>query len=199
MNLRIIEAPTAEPVSLAEARLQCKIDAELSSPLTAHPDDDLVRTLITAARRYVEQHTRQVMTDATYEYRCASPSAGGCVMLPMGPIEEVASVKYLDEDEEERTLDPAVWYLNDDPWAPYVGLRKDQVWPALYRRPDAVRVQFSGAIASPNPVPAELVLAMKLMIAHWYANREDATPVELKEIPMGARMMMQLHRRGMGV
>lgn len=198
MNLRIVQPPSAEPVSLAEVRLHCKIDAELSSPLPAHPEDDLLRTLITAAREHVERFTARALTDATYEYRCSGPAVG-CIALPLGPIDAVASVVYLDEDEAEQTLDEAVWYFDDDPWSPRIALRKDQVWPAIYGRRDAVRVTFTGGVASPNPVPPALLVAIKLLVGHWYANRESASPTALTEIPNGVQALMQPHRRMMGV
>jgi uncharacterized phiE125 gp8 family phage protein len=201
MNLRPVTPASAEPVSVDEARQQCKVDPTLdgnSPPTYSHPDDDLIQTLITAAREHVENFTNTTCTDATYEYRCAG--FGGCIMLPRGPVDSVTSVKYLDENEQEQTLAEAVWYLDDNPWAPSIGLRKNQVWPVTYRRADAVRVVFSGGFNSPSTVPKALVLAMKLMIGHWYRNRENAVVgTIITEIPMGAQILMMPHRRGMGV
>jgi hypothetical protein len=228
LNLRIIDPASAEPITLAEARLQCKVDAfDTSTSPPSHPDDALITSLIKAARGHAERYTRMNLTDASYEYRCPPPyfgygerlpGDGGYsdpasanyfqglpgpqglrVPLPMGPVWDVVSVKYLDVDEVEQTLASSVYFLNDDPWAPMVGLKKGQAWPAMYWREDAFRITFTGGPTVSNPVPLEMVQAMKLMIGHWYRNREDATVAQMYEIPLGAKVLMMDHRRGLGV
>lgn len=229
LNLRIIDPASAEPLTLAQARLQCRVDAfDTSTSPPSHPDDALLTSLIKAARGHAERYTRMNLTDAVYEYRCPPPyfaygerlpggdngysnpdsanyfqgypgPQGLRVPLPMGPVWDVASVKYLDVDEQEQTLDPAVWFLNDDPWAPTIGLRKGQAWPAMYWREDAFRIAFSGGPTAENPVPLEMSQAMLLMIGAWYRNREDSTVAQMYEIPMGAKVLMMDQRRGMGV
>jgi uncharacterized phiE125 gp8 family phage protein len=199
MNLRTVTPASAEPLTLAEARLQCRVDAfDTSTSPPSHPDDALIETLITAARESVENFTNVILTDAVYEYRTGRPIE--FVLLPRGPVDAVQWVKYLDDNEQLQTLADTVYYLDDNPWQAAIGLKKGQAWPSIYSRDDAFRVQFSGGFSSPNLVPSALVLAMKLMIGHWYRNREDtSTGEKLAEIPMGARVLMMPHRRGMGV
>jgi uncharacterized phiE125 gp8 family phage protein len=199
LNLRTVQVPSAEPVTLAEARLQCKVDAyDASTSPASHPDDTLIEALITGAREQVENFCNVILTDAVYEYRC--PAASGGIFLPRGPVSTVDWVKYLDVNEALQTLATTVWYLDDNPWQAVINLKKDQVWPAIYARDDAVRVRFSGGFISPNPIPKPLILAMKLMIGHWYRNRsESVIGTIVSEIPMGAKVLMMPHRRGMGV
>lgn len=199
MNLRTVEPASAEPLTLAQARLQCKVDAyDTSTSPPSHPDDDLISALISAAREHVENFCNVIMTDAVYEFRTSA--FGGAILLPRGPVSAVDWVKYLDEDEALQTLADTVYYLDDNPWAPSIGLKKDQVWPAAYARDDAVRVQFSGGFMSPTfPVPVALLQAMKMMIGHWYRNRAAVTDAEMYEVPLGAKLLMMPHRRGMGV
>ena len=55
---KVIVDATSEPLTLAEARLQCRVDPidDLDSDGNGtHPDDDLIEMLITAAREYCEQ------------------------------------------------------------------------------------------------------------------------------------------------
>lgn len=198
MNLRTVSPASAEPLTLADARLQCKVDAydSTTSP-PSHPDDDLIRALITTAREHIENFCNVIMTDAVYEFRVGA--FGDALALPRGPVADVDWVKYLDENEQLQALDVSVYYLDDNPWSPTIGLKKDQMWPTTRKRDDAVRVQFSGGFYSPTfPMPAQLLQAMKMMIGHWYRNRMAADPVELFEVPLGAQLLMMPHRRGMG-
>lgn len=199
LNLRTLVAASAEPLTLVQARLQCKVDAfDTGTSPPSHPDDSLIEALITAARETVENFTLTILTDAVYEYRCAS--FGGGLLLPRGPVDSVDWVRYLDSDEQEQTLATSVWYLDDNPWQAMIGLKKNQVWPEVYRRDDAVRIRFSGGFRSPNPMPQQLLQAMKLMIGHWYRNRENAVVgTIITDIPLGAQVLMMMHRRGMGV
>ena len=47
-----------EPLTLAQARLQCRIDAEGSPP--SHPDDDLLAAFVAVAREQVERFFGQM-------------------------------------------------------------------------------------------------------------------------------------------
>jgi uncharacterized phiE125 gp8 family phage protein len=202
MNLRTVVPASAQPLTLAEARLQCNVtpyvaDAN-SPPEYTHPDDDLITALITTSCQHVESFCNVIMTDAVYEFR--TRCFGGLLMLPRGPVADVDWVKYLDEDEALQTLADTEYYLDDNPWAPAIGLKKDKTWPAIYVRDDAVRVQFSGGFYSPTfPMPAQLLQAMKMMIGHWYRNREAVAATQMYEVPLAAECLMMPHRRGMGV
>ncbi len=60
MGVSIITQPTVEPVSLEEAKLYLRVDAT--------SEDDLISSLIQAAREYVETHTRRTLIYTTYRY-----------------------------------------------------------------------------------------------------------------------------------
>jgi len=68
---------------------------------------------------------------------------------------------------------------------------------------EAVRVTYTaGYGATAASVPQAIRQAMILMVGHWYAQRETASPVELREVPHAAEALLNCYRvefYGMGV
>ena len=45
-------------------------------------------------------------------------------------------------------------------------------WPTPRNQNAAVMVDFVAGYANPAAVPAELTLALRLLVGHWYENRQ---------------------------
>lgn len=202
-NLREISPPTAEPITLEQARSNLRIDSqeEISSPpdpLLEAENADLLR-MIKAARRHAEKVTGRLLTDAVYEWR--RPSFG-CdrpfLELPVADVGQIDSVRYIDDAGAEQVIDATVYYFDDNPEAGRIWLLNGQAWPTPAYLPDAVRVRLRsryGAVYSPPMRPEETTIqAMHLMIGHWWTNREAASSSEIYEVPMGAAHLLRLDR-----
>jgi uncharacterized phiE125 gp8 family phage protein len=195
-----VEVPASEPVSLEEARLWCRVDAEGSPP--AHADDDILSALITRARETVEEYTGRSICAKVYEIRYDEwPDE---VELPYSPVIEVQSVIYVDSSGGSTLMDPADYVVDTHGEPARIATVAGADWPTLDETIGAVRIRYRAgydAAGSPNtmPVPKMLLQAMQLMIADWYRNREDTVEKELLPIPMGARFLMDFHkiRRGL--
>lgn len=135
MNIQTIVQPPFEPITLAEAYTHLRWDTEDegSPSVVTYPLGALVERNITSARQYVEQTTRQALVRQTLKMSLPGfPAARGYfstpfryglddddyyakpgyVELPRPPYIEIVSVKYLDHDEVEQTLDPAKYYID---------------------------------------------------------------------------------------
>ena len=97
MALKLITAPTVEPVTLAEAKLQCREDG--------NENDARITGMISGARHLAEQKTGRAMAPQTWELSADCFPAE--FTLPMPPVVAVTSVKYTDEAGAEQTIDPA--------------------------------------------------------------------------------------------
>jgi uncharacterized phiE125 gp8 family phage protein len=180
MPLKLIEAPEAEPVTLAEAKAFVRVEQDA--------EDALFGTLIAAAREHVEQATGRQLVAATWELtlRCFPPDY--LVRLPRSPLIEVVSVKYRDRAGALITLTDEVDYLTDAAAEPGT-VEPVKSWPATGDFPDAVQVRFTAGYpsdgASPPDhaanVPARAKVAVKALLAHWYENREAAGVAEVYE------------------
>ena len=180
MALKLITGPVIEPVTITEAKLHLRVD---------HSDEDtFITNLIKVAREWVEDATWRALLTQTWEMRLDTwPTLP--LQMPKAPLQSIVSIKYMDEDGVESTVDSSVYDVDTYSEPGRIFFKKNQVWPSvnLYER-GAVRIQFkAGWLAAVN-VPYKLKAAMLLFIGHLYENREQIiiasglTPVEL---PMG--------------
>lgn len=168
MRTELVTPPDAAVVSLAEAKLAARIDADLTE------DDDFVASLVTAATRLCERLLGQQCVTATRRlwldrFPC---SHGGLIELPRGPLQSVASVKYLDAADELQTLDAEAYDVDAISLPPRLRPAPGYSWPSTRARLNAVQIEYDCGHGDPADVPETIKAAVKLLVAHWYKNRE---------------------------
>lgn len=197
MVTELSSAPAVEPVSLVEAKLHLRVDSD---------DDDLViESLVKAAREHVEELTGRKLITQTWKYYRDGFPEGAELPLPFAPVSAVSSVKYTDADGTQSTWSSSE-YLADTKSVPArVVLKDDYDWPdptAGLREANAVEVAFVvGYGATPESVPEGLRLAVKMLAAHFYENREAVQQKDLSELPLGLKALIAQYRvwfRGRG-
>lgn len=178
--------PAAEPLAVGD------LVPFLRSP-GGTEDNTVITSLITVAREAVEDFTgRSLMASG---WRVVAPDFG-CLKLERSPLVSVSSVKYYADGENTLTTLSTADYLVITGTTPgRVQLVGDA--PALADRPDAVQVEFIAGAANASDVPATLVHALRLLVAHHYELR---TPINVgnivNEIPMGLRHILESQRIG---
>ncbi len=200
---KILIDATSEPLTLAEARLQCRVDAidDLDSDGNGtHPDDDLLEMLITAAREHCEQFLGLSLVPKTLELALDEfpTEDDGIIELPHGPVNAIVSVTVGTSSDAE--MDPDDYELDD--FSVPNRLVPATVWPTVTASLNTIRiiytVGYDGPDSSDGPtIPKTVLQAMKLLIADWYKHREDTDVHELV-IPNGALTLLRAHRIRMG-
>jgi uncharacterized phiE125 gp8 family phage protein len=138
MNHKVITAVTAEPVSLAEAKLHLRLDDIGGS----HPHDGLIATLITSAREFAEHYTGRALAAQTLEAVLDVFPTDDFIDLPMPPVASVTSIKYDDEDNVEQTMPTADYSLSTYGDSRRINLGADADWPGTYSKVEAVRIRY---------------------------------------------------------
>lgn len=196
MGLRLILAPAIEPVTLIAAK----------EHLRANDDEDgLIQTLIYAAREYAQGYTGRALITQTWEFTASGfPSYYesyfyGTLKLPLGKLQSVTSVSYVNEAGATQTLaasDYQVDTSNDS--AGRITPAFGKYWPTTRAGVlEAVTVRFIAGYGLAAAVPFSIKAAMLLIIGHLFANREATGPDNLQNLPMGVEALLApyvLHR-----
>lgn len=164
MALKLITAPSTYPVTLAEAKLHCRVDIA--------DDDTLITALITAATEMAEQKTGGAIMTQTWELTLdAFPEA---FELTRVPVQSITSVKYYDTTGTQQTLSNTLYALDaaDDFGFAYISPVYAGVWPNTRDQINAVAVRYVAGYADAASVPQSIKNWILLMVSTMYANRE---------------------------
>lgn len=111
----------------------------------------------------------------------------GVIRFPYPPLIDVVSVKYLDAEGVEQTLDPAAYRINETS----LMLRPGGSWPSTGAFPDAVRVRFkagynggtvTGAEMATGAVPERARQAIILSVQHLKSLSVDSLYLRADEV-----------------
>jgi uncharacterized phiE125 gp8 family phage protein len=178
----VITPPAAEPLTLAEAKLH------LRGPVAA--DDDLVTALIQAAREQVENYVHRALINQTRELTldCFPPM----IELPFPPVTSLTSLKYTDVNGAEQTIAGADLDIDIASSPARIRPAYGQSWPSPRPGFNAVRARYvCGYGAAGASVPAPLRHALRLLLAHFYENREAVVIGQVPgELPLSVAALL---------
>ena len=172
-----LKTPTTEDlnlISLQEARDWLRVTA-------TEIDDAALTKMIKSARAYVERATQRAILTSTWEYfrddfyyEVRGFSIFSSVIdLPVPPAQDVADIKYFDQDGTEQTLTK-----DTDFYFHQVGdFIKSQItpisgsWPSTDGRKGAVKMDIVAGWPAAD-VPEDLISAIELALGEEYETRQ---------------------------
>jgi uncharacterized phiE125 gp8 family phage protein len=166
--------PATEPVTLAEARLFCRVDS------TA--EDTLITSLIAAARQDAEMILQRSLI--TQGWRLVLDSFPACIELERGTVLTVTAITYMDMAGVWQTLS-ASDYVSDLSGCPArITPVFGKVWPVTLPQIGAVKVEYTaGYGAAAADVPEAIKRWIKLRVATIFENREEVARGDLRAMP----------------
>jgi len=166
-----------------------------AAPATNTTGDPQLASWRTAARLYVEDFLRRSLITTTWRHTLDSFPCDDVLELPRAPLVSVTSIAYVDTAGNTQTLSTDVYDVDTASLPGRIALKYLQIWPYLLPVRNAVTVTFvAGYGASGSAVPAPILAAMKLLIGHWYENREAVTGSAMTELPVGVSALLWPHR-----
>lgn len=156
-----------EPLTTAEAKLQCRVDG------TA--EDDLLAAYIRAARHMCEEQTWRCLLTQTWDLWLPCWPPGRSIRLPRPPLRSVTYIKYYDAAGVQQTLSSDAYQVIAQVEPGGVALASGQYWPGHssdVALPINIRFVAGYGDAAAN-VPEPLRQGMRLLVGHMYANRES--------------------------
>jgi uncharacterized phiE125 gp8 family phage protein len=186
-TIKRVIAPTAALLSLRDVKKHLRVEHD--------DDDEYIDSLIKAATAHIDgrgELGRAMLTQTWEQWVTQSP---GSVTLRVGPFQSLVSVTYYDtagdlqtaqlSDFETRQVGDFVVCV------PKVGFS----WPGAANRPDAIGIKYvAGYGDAAASVPAGVRHAVMMLIAHLYENREAASDMTIKVMPMAVEMLLGAER-----
>jgi uncharacterized phiE125 gp8 family phage protein len=182
MNLKLITPPTNEPLSLEEVKLYLRVDGA--------EEDTLIQSLITVAREQCESITRRALVTQTYELTLDDFPSENVISIPLPPLQSVASIMYKDDKGIETTLNPSNYIVDIDSEPGKIVLIDR---PSFTPYPSsAVKITFTCGYSS--NIPVSVVQAMKLLVSHFYENRDIVINQSVNQVPFTVDALLSPYR-----
>jgi len=183
-----VTAPTAEPVSVADAKRHLRVE---------HSDDDLlIKRLIETAIAYVDVRGalgKAMITQTWAEWFAPNPSE---IILSLGAVQSVSSISYYDTDNALQTATLDNYYVLGPSTRTVIKPKTGYNWPTTFTRDDAIKVQYViGYGDTFRDVPSTVRHAILMLVSHYYENRElEVIGVNTKTLPFGFESLIDNER-----
>lgn len=186
-NLVLQTEAATEAVTLADCKSHLRI--------TASDEDTYIQSLLDAAISFVDGKGVLGKALITQTWRQYVPQNPGTVTLLLGPVQSVSAIGYYDTDGMVQAATVSDFNVFGTEECKTVEPKAGSSWPTAQDRPDAIWIDFAaGYGAAATDVPAELTHAIKMLVAHWYENREPAPEASQAKLPFGFDDLISVHR-----
>lgn len=139
-------------------------------------EESLIETLITAARQQCEEYLFRRIGVQTVELRAKGFPPGNAPIILPSPLISIASIKYLDTNNDEQALSVDEYVISDSSPGMIIPINS---WPETSGAGDSLRVEFTAGYGAQGEspqlsevVPQTIKVAMLMQIADMYENRE---------------------------
>lgn len=165
--------PSVEPVSVADIKLNSRIDSDL--------EDTWIADAIKTAREQAEHRTGRAFINRTLECVLDEfPEAE--IKLPLVPAVSVTHIKYIDSTGTLQTFDAANYGLDTYGIEQWIMPTTD--WPTTYDAANAVRITYvAGYGADATFCPNSVKQWIKAAVDAMYKNRGLLTEKQAYTLP----------------
>ncbi len=181
-----IAPPAIEPVSLAEAKDFLR--------LLASDEDELLGTLITAARLMVEAASGRMLIDQSWRLVLDRWPAGGELRLPLSPVGRIIAARVYDAAGGAQVVTQASLALIEGTDPPVITVHGTVPVPGRDRAAIEIDV-VAGFGTTRDLVPAPLRQAVLRLACRWFEHRGDVVSRDATHLPAEIAALLAPYRR----
>ena len=182
-------APSGAPITIAEAKAHCKVDA---------PDDDVLITgMIAAVTQHLDGrrgYLGRCLLTQSWEYRIHGFPRCDPIEIPLPPLASVGSVKYIDDAGILQTLASDQYVVDTATYHGQIRRAYNVIWPTTRCEDYAVQIAFTAGFGDAAAVPQPIKSAMLMIIEQLYDKRGDDGDAGEITIPAAARWLLGPYR-----
>ena len=178
----VVTPPTFEPVTVAEV-----VEALILNDV----DDQVhIQRCISAARGYCERYIGFKLPAQTLAIRF-NYFTNFEFYLPLTQLVRVVDISYIDVNENEQTLAPAIYGVDGSTDPALVYLKNNQSWPDVYDERNSVTVTYIAGYETADDIPAEIKMAIIAIVGGMLENREAQQSRAIYENPTVESLLYQ--------
>ncbi|MFG1423909.1 head-tail connector protein [Roseixanthobacter liquoris] len=160
-----IDGPSAEPLTLAEAKAFLRIDTDA--------EDAVVSALIAAARQWVESETHQILLHQTWRLTRDAWPPSGLIAAPLAPVRAVLAARIVAGDGAATELPLDLFTVRGTRMPPLIAVDLTRA-PVPSRPLGGIVLELQvGYGATAAGVPADLLQAVRQLVAFLHEHRDE--------------------------
>ena len=182
-------APTTLALTLAEAKRHLNVSS------TA--DDMLITDHIKAATKMLEDRTQRCFVNQTWICKADNFYDKRYIKCrrfypPRSPLNSSGmTLSYIDTNGTTTTLPSSDYVVSTGDQPGFVAEAYNATFPSVLPQPNAVTLTYiAGHSTSAANVPAHIKQAIRMVVGHWYRNREAAGSDVSREVALGVDALL---------
>ena len=174
------------------ATATCDFGVEVIKKAGPTTEDNLLNTLIAAAREDCEKFQNRAYCSQTWELWLDDWPTKGVLLIPLPPLQSITSIDYYDTEDAAHEFDESNYFVDTKSEPGWVVLNSGASWPSTTLRPaNGICVTFVAGYGAASAVPKNVKAAMLLLIGHLYEHREDViTGLSVVQMPLASQHLL---------
>jgi uncharacterized phiE125 gp8 family phage protein len=192
MSWKVTEAPSAFPVTLAQAKAVLRVQH------TA--EDALIQQIIESAYDYCEQELDLAIMEQEITYKLDAFPEARTITLPRANLLSITSFTYTDTALAEQSFTD---YVADSFSTPARVVNNTDTWPETADRANTITIVYRAGFSETetgdsHTTPKAVIQAMTMLITHFYENRNTVAVgpgMASAEIALATANLLHKYRR----
>ena len=131
-----------------------------------------VEAFIKSAVNWIENECRRAIMPQTWKLFLDDWPDDDLIWVPRPRLIQVDSIKYVDTDGALQTLDASGYQVDTGTEPGRVQPAYGEAWPSVRDQLSPITLEYQCGWADADSVPEDIILAIWLLVTHWYENRE---------------------------